>query len=231
MQTWQRKLKALTNWWKQPCGNTLLHLEKIFLSDYLDEQFGFQMVIIADNNYAELNQISRMQNVTRLDPHIDNIIDLPSNVDCIVVPHMFAYNDDIESWLKAFWQALTPNGQLILTGYSYRSFLGLQKLLRSTAVRGLPERENNRKIVRASLAQHDFTLLLDHKFAPRWLFSRNNLDSRTHVPSIFGDIYCFVASKQLVPIESKKPKWDTTPALGKQSLASSFIEKKNKHES
>ena len=90
--------------------------------------------------------------------------------------------------------------------------------------------ENDRKVIRGSLLKHDFTILLDHKFAPRWLFSRNNLDSIDHEPSIFGDIYCFIASKELIPISTKKTKWVSKPILAKQGLANPFIEKKTKHE-
>jgi len=230
MQQWQKRLQKLTAWWETPVGETLLQLEKRFLNTYLQVLFGYQMVLLADEAFADLTFSSRLQNSIRLDPFLTSARQLPKNTDVIIVPHALAYMVEAEAWLRAFWETLEANGKLILTGFNFVSCLGLQRLLARRVVRDLPMAINSQRRLQMSLFAADFTLAKHYKFAAHCITTKTDASLLGVKPSYFGLFYCLVASKQLVTVKNFQTEWKSSPKVARQSLVNPYTIDKRRHE-
>ena len=230
MQHWQLKLQVLKTWWKTPLGSALLRLEKQFLTTYLQDKFGAQMVLLADESFADLTIASRTHNSIRIDPFTNAHPQLPQNIDVLLVPHMLAYCWGASQWLSAFWQSLEANGQLVLTGFNFMSCLGIQRLLQRTPASDLPSMVNSGYHLRRLLSTTDFNVELEHKFAAHCEPSKLTIDPEMTKAAFFGSLYCIIADKQLVTVKTFKTNWRGQAKAGHQRLANPFTTEERHHD-
>lgn len=203
MQDWRDKYRHLQQWWQTPMGEGLLHCERAFLKQYLYDLFGYQLLIVASEEYAELTHLSRMQHTFQQDPFQPFLQSIPA-VDAIIVPHLLSLVKDTDTWLQQCWLHLKPGGKLIITGYHYISELGLQRLLLSPLIRELPRYQHRLSELKRAIKRQQYTLTLDQKFAPR-LSSVN--PTLSFQPFILGNLFCLVASKEFADIKLNEFHW------------------------
>lgn len=207
MENWQKKLSQLHQWWQTPGGKYLIEVERRYLGHIIQQLFGYQFVIIADDNYASLSNVSRMSQVLRLDPMSNVAQALPDNIDAILIPHYMTYFPELVPLLQSIQSNLDTNGKLIYTAYNFFSYLGLQKLLHSKAVQGLPKKIHSIAKINSELVDNHYVINTVSCLAPFWIAKKTKPVQSYLAESYWGNIKCIIASKKLATVKSFKTEW------------------------
>lgn len=208
MQQLRQNLQQLNHWWQSASGADYLAAELTLLADMIASWHGKEILLLASAEFAELSNINSGEHLMRVDPSNMMPNDLPEPLDIVMLPHLLSYCDDADNWIEALWQRLPATGKLVITGYSYRSLLGVKRCLASKSVRHLPNELTSYSRLYRLLCKQGFTAESSTRY--------NNKNA----PSFFGGRYCLIVSKRHVTVKHKQPKWQAQSVnMAQQSMA------------
>jgi len=153
----------LNQWYDTTLGLQVLHHEITNLADELPELFGYYIVQLGGPNNKKILASSNINNKIILHKNIELSIDKPllsqEKVDVMVAMHALECTAQPSILLDQIYDALIPNGYLIIFGFNPYSSLGIKYLLSKN--KPLPWLENwtSPGAMRDLLKKHDFTVL------------------------------------------------------------------------
>jgi len=154
---------ALNQWYNTPLGLQVLKHEITNLSDELPELFGYYLVQLGGPDNDKILTSSTINNKIILNKNIELSADksLLSNekVDVIVAMHALECTTTPNILLDQIYNALVPNGHLIVFSLNPYSKLGIKSLLGKNKLMHWLENWINPGRMRALLKKHDFTVL------------------------------------------------------------------------
>lgn len=213
MQQWQQQLQQLEAWWQTPAGRSLLDIEIAYLSKRLQTLFGYRLLLVATEAFAELSNVTRISQVTRVDPLSDDLAQLAgtsNDLDVVIVPHLFAYLPKFSEYLLSINHQLQDHGKLIITGFHYRSWLGWQKFWRQKSVRGVPKTKHAMGVIKKVLLENNFIITRAEHFAGGKLSKKMSTHESQLQAQGLGNLTCFICQKQLASVKNMKAAWQAS---------------------
>ena len=236
---WCKELEQLTEWWQTPVGNLLLQAELTQLEKYLEQLFGYKLLLLAPSAFETLSTHSRMGQVLRIDPmhcaghcagHCDGHCDgaqimpnaLPTNIDAIIIPHLLSYLTDAADCIKHCWQSLDAHGQLIITGYRRCSYLGWSRLCHSRLRQQVPNAKNSKAKIMDLLQENSFLITKQEIFAPM------SLNTEKVGLTLLANNYVIAARKELVLSKITEPlEWQKKRKISSRMVPSGCQRERN----
>lgn len=153
----------LNQWYKTTLGAQILKHEITSLSNELPELFGYYIVQLGGPDNNKILASSSINNKIVLNKNIKLSINKPllskEKVDVLVAMHALECITQPNTLLEQMYDALIPNGHLIVFGFNPYSKLGIKSLLSKN--KPLPWLENwiSPGRMRILLKKHGFTVL------------------------------------------------------------------------
>jgi len=157
------QFNILNQWYNTPLGLQILKHEIISLSNELPELFGYYIVQLGGPDNNKILASSSINNKIILNKNIKPSIDKPllskEKVDIIVAMHALECTMQPNILLDQIYDAIIPNGHLIVFGLNPYSKLGIKSLLSKNKL--LPWLENwiSPSRMCTLLKKHGFTVL------------------------------------------------------------------------
>jgi SAM-dependent methyltransferase len=132
-------------WFHTPPGSMLLALEKQQLQRMLAHQFGDVLVQLGgpmDGLFTNPSPIVHritigqescpIKGIPYVKSHFDELPLRPDSVDIIVCMHVLEFADEPELILEQIYQALVPQGQVLIIGFNPTSLWGLSRFFHAS---------------------------------------------------------------------------------------------------
>lgn len=124
---------VLNQWYNTPLGSQILKHELTSLSNELPELFGYYLVQLGGPANAEILASSNINNKIILNKNIELSINKPllsqEKIDVIVAMHALECTVQPTILLDQIYNALIPNGYLVILGLNPYSLLGIKSLI------------------------------------------------------------------------------------------------------
>jgi len=135
-------LSVIGTWYNSPLGQQVLQAEQGVISEPLSHLFGHHLVQIGGPRNFNLVTASPITHQVHLSLAVDSTFPdthiwaaphmlplTPESIDVFVLPHLFEFIDDSNALLKTIYQALAPNGHLIILGFNPYSLWGATRYI------------------------------------------------------------------------------------------------------
>ncbi len=216
---WPDNFQTLRTWWRTPIGQASLDFEKQVLQQRLSHLFGYQLLLLADDTFANYAMDSRLLNYTRIDPlektnSKQTHFQLPNNIDVIIIPHWIYYFPDLQPLIASLWHSLMNGGLLIITGDVTCRFFEWEWFGKKGSL-SQPEHPLLRyRQMKKLLTDEQFVIERAYKYRQ---------------PSIRRQLTLIEATKKTVTIKKMKPCWHTRSTPLTQSILSHWNHTRHDH--
>jgi SAM-dependent methyltransferase len=223
-----RTVQQWDHWLRQHLGESLLEIEKQFLSTMLAERYGKHVLLLGVPNQHELLKCSVMSNQMMLTPLINKhnnkkcieseyykLPIIPGSIDLVMVPHTLEFLDNPHQLLVEACRVVKPEGLIIIMGFNPISLWGLKKWWVKSknmpwqgAFININKVKNWLKLSDFELVNQDM-LLFRPPITQFGIFKKLKflewLGKKLYAP--FGGVYVLTAQAKTIPLTPIKMHW------------------------
>ncbi|MCV2885131.1 class I SAM-dependent methyltransferase [Aestuariibacter sp. AA17] len=225
-----RKPRYPSNWESLPAGNDLKDIIEHALDDVSRQIFGYHFLKLGSLSselslsHSPIKHIFSMTEELGLDNAaiVGKSQDLPfqeNSIDAVLLAHEMDFSQDPHQVLREVNRVITPNGHVIIVGFSPFSPAGLLRFFPINPKQILHEAR-----FFSSVRIKDWLHLLGFEVVnhQRLIFSELFFERRVHEDSrwqrwcqkylpVFSTVYVIVAKKRVMPLSLVRPKWKPKP--------------------